>query len=86
MSKAQKSRFEKAVADRVADLRRQRGLSQDAIATMLEVTRGFIGQVESPNSPSSYSLDHLNRLAFELNCSLHDLLPKHAIAEPNWDK
>lgn len=86
MGKAKKSKFEMAVADKVAELRRQKNLSQDAIAAMLEVSRGFIGQVESPNSPSCYSLDHINRLAFELNCSIHDIIPQQPIEEPEWDK
>lgn len=86
MGKAKKSNFEIAVADKVADMRRIKGLSQADLATMLEVTRGFIGQVESPNSPSSYSLNHINRIAFELNCSICELLPLNSVVEDNWDE
>lgn len=86
MAKTLKTLFEMAVANKVAEVRRDKGLSQDAIATMLEVTRGFIGQVESPNNPSCYSLDQINRLAYELECSIHDLLPAKPVVEPNWDK
>jgi transcriptional regulator with XRE-family HTH domain len=85
MGEGRKSNFELAVADKVADMRRLKGLSQSDLATILEVTRGFIGQVESPNSPSAYSLDHLNRLAFELKCSVHDLIPAIPIVEGDWD-
>jgi len=86
MGKAKKSRFELAVSYKIAAIRRSKGLSQDTIAAMLEVSRGFIGQVESPNSPSAYSLDHINRLAAELKCSIHDLLPSLPIKEDDWDK
>ncbi len=86
MGRAQKSKFEMAVADKVAELRRQKGLSQDAVAAILEVSRGFVGQVESPNSPSSYSLDQINRLAFELGFQIKDLLPEKPIPEESWDK
>lgn len=86
MGEVKKSNFEIAVADKVAEIRRLKGLTQSDLATMLEVTRGFIGQVESPNNSSSYSLDHLNRIAFELNCSVHDLLPSKPIVEQGWDK
>lgn len=86
MGKSKKTKFEVAVSDRVAKLRREKGLSQAELATLIEVTRGFIGQVESPDSRSSYSLDHLNRIAFELNCSLRTLLPIKPIVEDNWDK
>jgi transcriptional regulator with XRE-family HTH domain len=86
MGTVKKTKFEMAVAMQVAEVRRQRGLSQDALATMLEVSRGFIGQVESPNSPSAYSLDQINRLAYELECSVYDLLPQQPIAEDFWDR
>lgn len=85
MGKAQKSKFDMAVADKVAELRRKRGLSQDAIAAMLEVSRGFIGQVESPNNPSSYSLNQINRLACEFGCTICELLPSMPIIEDSWD-
>jgi transcriptional regulator with XRE-family HTH domain len=85
MSNPRKTKFEMAVADKVAEMRRARGLSQDDIATILSLTRGFIGQIESPNSPSTYNLNHLNRLAFEFNCSIHELIPSEPIKESEWD-
>ncbi|PQJ10784.1 transcriptional regulator [Flavipsychrobacter stenotrophus] len=86
MGKAKKSFFEIAVADKVAEIRRAKGLSQSDLATILDVTRGFIGQVETPSSRSAYSVDHLNRLAYDLGCSVHDLLPADPIVESSWDK
>lgn len=85
MAIAKKTRFEKAIVDKVSAMRRERGLSQKAIADLLEVTKGFIGQIESPNSPSTYSLNHLNRLAYEFGCSPHDFVPVKPIVEKDWD-
>ena len=45
----------------------------------LNVSTGFIGQVESPNYPAHYNLRHLNELAKVLNCTLYDLLPKNPL-------
>ncbi len=84
MSKAKKSQFEIAVADKVAAIRREKGLSQSDLATILEVTRGFIGQVESPNFPATYSLDQINRIAYELEYAVHDLIPATPIPENFW--
>lgn len=85
MSKSKKTAFEMAVVDKVATIRREKGISQDGIATILGLTRGFIGQVESPSNASTYSLNHLNRLAFEFGCSVHDLVPESPIEEIGWD-
>lgn len=81
MSKGRKTKYESAVVDKVAAMRRELGYSQNDIATMLNLTRGFIGQVESPNSPSIYNLNHLNRLAHEFGCSVHDFIPSKPIQE-----
>jgi transcriptional regulator with XRE-family HTH domain len=85
MANSRKTKFEMAIVDKVATIRRERGLSQKQIADILEVTKGFIGQIESSNSPSTYSVNHLNRLAYELGCSLHDLIPSQPIVEKDWD-
>jgi hypothetical protein len=52
----------------------------------LGISRGFVGQIESPNHPSKYSLDQLNKLAIEMDCLLHDLIPAKPIAEPGKRK
>ncbi|MBS1779718.1 MAG: helix-turn-helix transcriptional regulator [Bacteroidetes bacterium] len=85
MASPKKTKFEMAVINKIAEVRREQGLSQDDLALFLDVTRGFIGQVESPNSPSTYSLNQINRLAYKLGCSLHDILPKSPIEEKDWD-
>lgn len=70
-----KTKIEQYVIDRIKEIRTQKGFSQDDIAAFLDTTRGFIGQVESPNHPSKYNLNHINRLAIELKCSPKDFLP-----------
>lgn len=76
-----KSKFDIAVVDHIREIRIRHGYSQDDFAAFLETTRGFIGQVESPNSSSKYNLNHINRLAFELRWSPKDLMPNEAFWE-----
>jgi len=76
-----KSKFELAVIDLVKEMRMKKHLSQDDIALFLNSTRGFIGQIESPNTDSAYNLDHLNKLAQEMGCSPKDFLPDKPIKE-----
>ena len=84
MEGMKKTKFEMAVIDKVADMRRKKNLSQDDIAIILDLTRGYIGQIESPNNASTYNLNHLNRLAHEFGCSPQDFIPGKPIAEEDW--
>lgn len=82
----QKTRFEIAVMELVKEKREAKKLSQASIGDILGVTKGFIGQIEIPENPSTYSLDQLNHLAFVLKCSPTDFIPKKAIEETGWKK
>lgn len=72
---AVKSEIELFVISKAKALREQVNLSQSELAFKLNVSNGFIGQVESPNSPSKYNLDHIDKLAVIFNCSPKDFLP-----------
>ena len=76
-----KSKFELAVVDKVREIRLKKNLSQDDIADFLNTTRGFVGQVESPNTPTKYNLNHLNKLAQEMECSPKDFMPEKSVSE-----
>jgi len=80
MSKNQKTKIEMFVINKVREKRRALRMSQEDIALILNVSRGFIGQVESPDSPEKYNLNHLNTLALEFNCSPKDFLPDNGIS------
>lgn len=81
MRKAGKSKFDQAVIDLVRSIREQKGLSQEALASYLDVTRGYIGQVETPHERAKYNLNQLNRLAYEMDCSPKDFIPAEAFLE-----
>ena len=81
MTKNNKTEIEQFVIDKIKEVRIQKGYSQDDIAIFLDTTRGFIGQVESPNHTSKYNLNHINKLAIELNCSPKDFLPENPFQE-----
>jgi transcriptional regulator with XRE-family HTH domain len=76
-----KSKFEIAVIDKVKELRIKKNFTQDDVAMFLNTSRGFIGQIESPNSNSKYNLDHLNKLAQEMGCSPKDFFPDKPVIE-----
>ena len=79
MTKNKKSEIEEFVINKVKEIRIAKGFSQEDIASILDTSRGFIGQVESPNHAAKYNLNHLNLLADELGVSPQIFLPVHAL-------
>ena len=72
---AVKSEIELFVISKAKALREQANYSQSELAFKLDVSNGFIGQVESLNSASKYNLNHIDKLAVIFNCSPKDFLP-----------
>lgn len=81
MRKAGKSKFDQAVIALVKAKREELSFSQDKLAEYLDVTRGYIGQVESPLERAKYNLNQLNRLAYEMKCSPRDFIPEEPFLE-----
>lgn len=71
-----KSKIDQFVINKVKEKRLEKKLSQADLAYELEMSVGFIGNVESPKYPSHYNIKHLNQLAVILECSPQDFLPK----------
>ena len=71
--------IEKYVIDKVKERRLELGISQADLAHSLDVSEGFIGNIENPNYPEKYNLRHLNELARILKCSPKDFLPDKAL-------
>jgi len=76
MTKNKKSEIEQFVIDKIKEIRIEKGLSQEDIASALDTSRGFVGQVESCNHPTKYNLNHLNIIANELEVSIKDFFPE----------
>jgi transcriptional regulator with XRE-family HTH domain len=81
MSKGPKSDFELYVINKVKEKRVALGMSQDDLSELIDADRSFIGQVESPNNPAKYNLNHLNMIAMGLGCSPKDFIPESPIPE-----
>ncbi len=81
MPKNKKTNIEQYVINKIKEIRIDKGFSQEDIASALDTSRGFIGQIESPNHATKYNLNHLNILARELKCSPKDFFPENPISE-----
>jgi len=78
MSKV-KSAFELAVVENVKKKRKELNRPQSYIAMILDVSDGYIGQIESPKYPSMYSLNQLNIISKDFECSPKDFMPEKGI-------
>lgn len=77
MKKIYTTEIENFVINAVKEMRLQKGISQAGLAHLMEVSEGFIGNVESPNYRAKYNINHLNELAKIFECSPRDFLPKN---------
>ncbi len=73
------SKIELYVINRVKEIRLENGISQAELARLLDVSEGFIGNVENKNYRAKYNIKHLNELAKIFRCSPKDFLPERPI-------
>lgn len=71
--------IEQHVVDIVRTKRIQKGWSQKELAYQLDVSIGFIGDIENPKYRAKFNLNHINELAKIFECSPRDFLPKEPI-------
>jgi transcriptional regulator with XRE-family HTH domain len=74
--RANKTHIELFVIERVKEMRIKAGLSQSQLANELDLSNGFMGQIESPNHRAKYNINHLNKLAKVFNCPFGDFFPE----------
>ena len=73
------SKIEQYAINAVRAKRIEKGISQRELAYLIEVSVGFIGDVENPKYRAKYNLNHLNELAKILECSPKDFLPEKSL-------
>ena len=70
-----KSDIDLFVINRIKEKRKELNVSQRGMAAILDCTAGFIGQVESENSDTKYSVHQLYLIAKDFECSPADFFP-----------
>lgn len=71
--------IEQYVIDTVRRMRLEKKVSQKELAYSLNLSIGFIGDVESSKSRAKYNLSHINKLAEYFECSPKDFLPENPL-------
>ena len=70
------SEIEQYVINVVKEKRIEKGWSQKDLAYEIDLSIGFIGDIESPRYRAKYNLNHINTLAKVFECSPKDFLPE----------
>ncbi len=73
------SNFLKQVTEIVLRKRKELGITQEMIARHLNMSTGFISNVESYKK--HYNLNHINQLAILFQCSPKDLIPDQPVKD-----
>lgn len=74
-----KEPIDQYIIDVIRQKRNEHKMTQDDLADELQVSKGFIGMVESVKYHHVYSAAQLNRLAKIFNCSPKDFWPDKPI-------
>ena len=70
-----KNKIDWFIVNQVRELRLAQGFTQDDVALHLNLSKGYIGHIESPNFIAKYNNGHLNELAKLFDCSPKDFMP-----------
>jgi transcriptional regulator with XRE-family HTH domain len=73
------SKIDRYVIKKVKERRIELKYSQAVLSYELDVSASYIGQVESDQYKTRYTLERLNEIARILNCSIQDFLPKQPL-------
>lgn len=70
-----KTNIEQYVIDKVKAIRVAKGVSQAKLAHKIDLSVGFVGNVENPRHIAKWNLNHLNRISRELDVPFSDFFP-----------
>lgn len=71
--------IEQHVIDIVRKLRRNKRMRQQDLASILNTSSSFIGNVENGKNPAKYNLKHISRLAEYFELSPRYFLPEYSL-------
>lgn len=74
-----KTDIEQYVIHKVKEIRTTKGISQAKLAHMIELSVGFVGNIENPTHIAKWNINHLNRISKELDVPFKDFFPEKGI-------
>jgi transcriptional regulator with XRE-family HTH domain len=80
------SEIDQYIIDAVRHFRQSEKKTQEDIASILEVSREFVKDVESPNRPQKYNPTHINAIADHFSISPREFIPEKAFPVNSKEK
>lgn len=71
--------IEEYVIKKVTQFRVEKGLSQREFADNLNLSQGFIRDIENPKKRAKYNLNHINSIVKIFACKFSDFVPEDGI-------
>ncbi|WP_059026115.1 helix-turn-helix transcriptional regulator [Gabonibacter massiliensis] len=71
--------IEEYVVNKIKKLRNEFGMSQKEFGDAINLSSGFIGDIEAGREGAKYNLNHINEIAKVFKRSLHEFLPKNPL-------
>lgn len=73
-----KSDYQNAIVNKIRQLRLSKDISQFKISTLIGVSTGHIGNIESPTKPHKYTLSQLSMICEDMDIKIQDLFLDNA--------
>ena len=67
--------IEQFVVDQVRRMRNSKGLSLREFADAINLSAGYVGDIEAGRKGAKYNLNHINELSIIFNCPFSDFFP-----------
>ncbi|PTQ92436.1 Cro/C1-type helix-turn-helix DNA-binding protein [Mucilaginibacter yixingensis] len=71
--------IEQYVIEQVKLKRISKNISQDKLSIMMGLNEKFVSKVETTNRAEKYNINHLNKIAEILQCSIKDFFPEQPL-------
>lgn len=67
------------VIDKVRKMRNERNMTQREFADAINLSSGYVGDIEAGRASVKYSLFHISEIAKVFKCKIWDLIPEYPI-------
>ena len=71
--------IDRYVISKVKKMRDEKNMSQREFADAINLSHGYVGDIEAGRKSAKYSLFHINEIAKVFGCALWDLIPQEPI-------
>ena len=71
--------IEQYVIDKIRKMRIDSNMKQREFADAINLSHGYVGDIEAGRKGAKYNINHLNEIAKVFKCSLWDLLPQYPL-------